>query len=230
MRVGPAVADEERAALYVRHKFERGLTADGETREVDVAAYRAFLVETCCDTVEFACRAKGELVAVAVADRGSQSLSAVYCAFAPGFAGVSLGTYCILKQIEACRAWGLRYLYLGLYVADCRHLAYKARFLPHERLIQGEWRRFDRPAPPLALTISAKSDPKGFLSGRRHRVPACTFVILGLAHSVCSVCHCQAQQCREADDMLASCRRAGWRCRKSDTPLARHHSAALASP
>ena len=47
---------------------------------------------------------------------------------------------------EACRAWGLRYLYLGLYVADCRHLAYKARFLPHERLIQGEWRRFDRPA------------------------------------------------------------------------------------
>ncbi len=114
VRVGPAVADEERAALYVRHKFERGLTADGETREVDVAAYRAFLVETCCDTVEFACRAKGELVAVAVADRGAEALSAVYCAFAPNFDGVSLGTYCILKQIEACRAWGLRYLYLGL--------------------------------------------------------------------------------------------------------------------
>ena len=57
---------------------------------------------------------------------------------------MSLGTYCILKQIEACRAWGLRYLYLGLYVADCRHLAYKARFLPHERLVNGEWRKFDR--------------------------------------------------------------------------------------
>jgi arginyl-tRNA--protein-N-Asp/Glu arginylyltransferase len=83
---------------------------------------------------------------VTVADRGSQSLSAVYCAFAPHFSDVSLGTYCILKQIEACRAWGLRYLYLGLYVADCRHLAYKARFLPHERLVRGEWRRFDRPA------------------------------------------------------------------------------------
>ena len=162
MRIGPAVADEERAALYVRHKFERGLTADGETREVDVAAYRAFLVETCCDTVEFACRAKGELVAVAVADRGSQSLSAVYCAFAPDFAGVSLGTYCILKQIEACRAWGLRYLYLGLYVADCRHLAYKARFLPHERLIQGEWRRFDRPAPSRPVDGFGPSDPKAF--------------------------------------------------------------------
>ena len=150
VRIGPAVADEERAALYVRHKFERGLTADGETRDVDVSAYRAFLVETCCDTVEFACRAKGELVAVAVADRGSDSLSAVYCAFAPAFDDVSLGTYCILKQIEACRAWGLRYLYLGLYVADCRHLAYKARFLPHERLVNGEWRRFDRPAPPAS--------------------------------------------------------------------------------
>ena len=144
LRVGPAVADEERAELYARHKWGRGLAAPDEAPEIDVAAYRAFLVDTCCDTIEFVCRYKQRLVAVAVADRGREALSAVYCAFDPDFASLSLGTYCILKQLEACRAWGLSYLYLGLFVADCRHLTYKARFLPHERLVDGVWRRFDR--------------------------------------------------------------------------------------
>lgn len=139
VRIGPAVADEERAGLYMRHKWQRGLAAPGEVPDVDVAAYRSFLVETCCDTIEFACRYRGRLVAVAVADRGREALSAVYCAFEPALGHLSLGTYCILKQLEACRTWGLRYLYLGLYVADCQHLSYKARFLPHERLIAGRW-------------------------------------------------------------------------------------------
>jgi len=144
VRIGPAVADEERARLYARHKWLRQLATPGEPPEVDVTSYRSFLVDTCCETIELACRYKQELVAVAVADRGREALSAVYCAFEPTFAGVSLGTYCILKELEACRAWGHRYLYLGLYVGDCRHLSYKARFLPHERLIGGAWRRIDR--------------------------------------------------------------------------------------
>jgi arginine-tRNA-protein transferase len=35
-------------------------------------------------------------------------------------------------------------VYLGLYVAENAHLRYKAGFLPHERRIDGEWRRFHR--------------------------------------------------------------------------------------
>jgi leucyl-tRNA---protein transferase len=143
VRIGPAIADAERARLYARHKVGRGLVTQDEVPDVDVDAYRAFLVDSCCETIELACRVKEQLVAVAVADRGRDAMSAVYCAFDPDFARLSLGTYCILKEWETCRAWGLRYLYLGLYVADCRHLSYKARFLPHERLIAGSWRRFD---------------------------------------------------------------------------------------
>jgi arginyl-tRNA--protein-N-Asp/Glu arginylyltransferase len=144
LRIGPAVADEERATLYTKHKWGRGLAGADELPEVDVAAYRAFLVDTCCETVEFVCRHKQRLVAVAVADRGRGGLSAVYCAFDPELASFSLGTYCILKQIEMCRAWKLEYLYLGLFVSDCRHLTYKARFLPHERLVNHEWKRFEK--------------------------------------------------------------------------------------
>ncbi len=43
----------------------------------------------------------------------------------------------------ACRTWGLRYLYLGLYIAECPSMAYKATYLPHERLLHGRWQRID---------------------------------------------------------------------------------------
>jgi arginine-tRNA-protein transferase len=57
---------------------------------------------------------------------------------------VGLGTYNVLKQLECCREWSLDYLYLGLYIAQSPRMNYKARFLPHERLVRGTWRRFER--------------------------------------------------------------------------------------
>ena len=49
-----------------------------------------------------------------------------------------------MKQIDLCRKWGLRYLYLGFYVGGCSSMTYKATYLPHERLIEGVWRRFEK--------------------------------------------------------------------------------------
>ena len=57
---------------------------------------------------------------------------------------LSLGTYSILKQLELAKRWGMRHLYLGLYIEANEHMAYKARFLPHDRLVRGEWRKFER--------------------------------------------------------------------------------------
>jgi arginine-tRNA-protein transferase len=33
----------------------------------------------------------------------------------------------------------MRYLYLGLYIAESRAMAYKARYRPHQRLQDGRW-------------------------------------------------------------------------------------------
>lgn len=142
VELGEPVADHERVALYNRHKAMRGLSAG--QGEVDVRSYREFLAMTCCDTLEIRYRLGSTLVGVAIADRSSEALSAVYCYYDPSYERLSLGTYSILKELELCRMWGLRYLYLGLYIAESLHMRYKARFLPHERLLDGKWQEFTR--------------------------------------------------------------------------------------
>lgn len=140
--LGPPLVDARRVELYNAHKFGRGL-GDGQPA-IDAEGYRDFLVSTCCETFEIRYLVGDELVGVAVTDRSKKSLSAVYCHYDPAYASLGIGTYSILKQIELCRQWGLTHLYLGLYISDSEHMAYKARFLPNERLIGGTWLRFDR--------------------------------------------------------------------------------------
>lgn len=141
-RVGTPSVTAERIALYNRHKLERGLLIRGDL--IDAIGYEDFLVETCVETIELSYRIGRKLIGVAIADRAADALSAVYCYFDPANEKLSPGTYSILKMAELCRQWGLRYLYLGLYVEGSRTMAYKARFLPHERLIGGKWTRFER--------------------------------------------------------------------------------------
>ncbi|EAQ82473.1 arginyltransferase [Blastopirellula marina] len=139
--IGTAVADEERAAIYNLHKEGRGLS-DEEHSPISADQYREFLVETCCETVEFGYFRNDRLVASAIADVGENSLSAVYCSYDPAESDLSLGTYSVLKQWEFCRATDRRYLYLGFYIAESPHMNYKASFLPHQRRIAGEWMDF----------------------------------------------------------------------------------------
>ncbi len=143
--IGRPAITEEKVALYNRHKLERGLV--GSDGLIDAEGYEQFLVETCAETIELRYVLCGQLVGVAIADRASDGLSAVYCYYDPSFARLSLGTYSILKQAALCRQWNLRYLYLGLYVVGGAATAYKARFLPHERLIGGTWRTVATASP-----------------------------------------------------------------------------------
>ena len=141
LEIGPPQVDDARVALYNRHKLGRGLGEPGS--EVDEHSLEDFLGATCCETREFRIYRGSELVGVSIADLGRTSMSAVYCYYEPALADLSLGTYAVLKQLVACREWGLKYLYLGFYVAGNAHMKYKANYLPHERLIDGTWQRFE---------------------------------------------------------------------------------------
>lgn len=156
VRIGRPTASATKVDLYNAHKQGRGLWVGDAP--IDRAGYQEFLVETCTESFEFEYRLDDRLVGVAICDRAADGLSAVYCFYDPKLASLSLGTYSILEQIERCREWDLPYLYLGLYVGACAAMAYKAAYLPHERLVQGEWRRFARESPAEPVVVTPNRD------------------------------------------------------------------------
>ncbi|MEP7051508.1 MAG: arginyltransferase [Pseudomonadota bacterium] len=143
VEVAEPIADARRVELYNRHKELRGLSSDRDG--IDLEGYREFLVVSCCESFELRYLLDGQLVGVALVDRSAEALSAVYCYYDPAFEKLGIGTFSVLKQIELCKAWGLRYLYLGLYISDSERMRYKALFLPHQRRINGDWYTFARP-------------------------------------------------------------------------------------
>lgn len=137
LQIARPTIDQARLDLFNAHRDQRGL-ARGEG-PIDAEGYADFLTETCCDTLELTCWHDGRLVACAIADAGRQSLSAVYTFFDPTLDRLNLGTYCVLREAELCRQSARRYLYLGFYIAESSHMAYKANFHPHQRRIGGRW-------------------------------------------------------------------------------------------
>ena len=145
IETGPLIADAKRVALFNKHRRIRGLAK--RDHDIDTEEYIWGFVRSCFDSFELTYWLDGQLLCVAVCDRGKTSLSAVYTFFDPDFARESLGTYSILKQIEYCQQRELPYLYLGFFVEDSPHMVYKRRFMPQERLIDGEWRQFGQVDP-----------------------------------------------------------------------------------
>lgn len=139
---GPLLVDRERVELFNKHRELRGLT----NREGPASSeqYSAFLVERLVDAFELRYRLDGALVGVAVVDRGATAWSAVYTYYDPDHEALSPGTFSILEQVARARAAGVRWLYLGLAIAENSHMRYKLGFLPHERRIDGIWQRFER--------------------------------------------------------------------------------------
>jgi len=81
------------------------------------------------------------LIAACLTDLLTDGLSMVYSFYEPTEQQRSFGTYMILDHIERARRLGLPHVYLGYWVDGSRKMAYKARFLPQERLGMNGWDR-----------------------------------------------------------------------------------------
>jgi arginyl-tRNA--protein-N-Asp/Glu arginylyltransferase len=141
VNIGSPIVDSHRVRLFNLHRDCRGLAHDDGS--LDAQSYAEFLTDSCCETLELSYWHEERLIGVAIADAGRDSLSAVYCFYDPGFQLLSVGTYSILRQLELCRATNRRYLYLGFFIGESPHMSYKARFRPHQRLIDGHWVAFE---------------------------------------------------------------------------------------
>jgi arginyl-tRNA--protein-N-Asp/Glu arginylyltransferase len=150
-RIGPPCDDALRLELFNRHRQQRNLASSTDAYSFE--DFHGFLVESCCESYELSFWSGDSLVACSIIDSGQQSVSAVYTYFDPRYARLSPGTYSILKQMEWAVGQGKRYLYLGMFVADNQHLRYKARFVPQERFIDGNWVAFDQPLDNWSSTL-----------------------------------------------------------------------------
>jgi arginyl-tRNA--protein-N-Asp/Glu arginylyltransferase len=89
-------------------------------------------------------RINGKLVGVAVTDKVSIGLSALYTFFDPSLHKQSLGTYFILQQIQLCQQLDMEYLYLGYQIDKCAKMNYKNKFYPHQRFQNNHWVLFSK--------------------------------------------------------------------------------------
>ena len=132
-----------RAYLDTRH-------GDGGMADMNVLDYTMMIEDTHVETrlIEYRRRGldssvngrgTGPLIAVCLTDVLADGLSMVYSYYDTEQADRSLGTYMILDHVARAKRLGLPHLYLGYWVDGSRKMAYKARFLPQERLGMDGW-------------------------------------------------------------------------------------------
>ncbi len=121
-------------------------TDDGGMADMTVLDFAAMVDESFVDTriVEYRLSPGGReereaLVAAVLFDVLDDGLSLIYSFFDPDLEERSLGTYVILDSIHRAQRMGLSYVYLGYWVKGSSKMAYKARFLPQERLMRDGW-------------------------------------------------------------------------------------------
>jgi len=148
----PNAPTSEQYSLFRRYIESRH--GDGGMSSMSVLDYAMMVEDSHVDTgvIEYRKRGPdsaftntgtGNLIAVVLFDRLSNGLSMVYSFFEPSDDRRSLGTFVILDHIAKARREGLSHCHLGYWVKDSTKMAYKARFLPQERLSPGGWRRID---------------------------------------------------------------------------------------
>jgi arginyl-tRNA--protein-N-Asp/Glu arginylyltransferase len=128
-----------RAYLDARH-------SDGGMADMTVLDYSMMVEDNHVESrlIEYRSLDAGRpLVGVCLTDVLADGLSMVYSFYAPAEDKRSLGTFMILDHIERARRLGLPHVYLGYWVQGSRKMAYKARFLPQERLGMSGWERVE---------------------------------------------------------------------------------------
>ena len=123
--------------LYARYISSRH--SDGDMYPPEAEQFKSFLVECREETRFYEFRCADRLMAIAVADRLQDGLSAIYTFFDPDEVQRSLGVQAVLWLIDEAKRLQLSYLFLGYWIKQCQKMNYKLEYRPIELFINGHW-------------------------------------------------------------------------------------------
>lgn len=142
LTVVKAAFSDEHFQLYSNYLNSRHV--DGSMANPSKEDFTKFLYCDWSETQFIELRLQGRLVAVAVTDIISDGLSAVYSYFDPELNKRSLGTYCILKQIDYTKQLGLDFIYLGYWIRNHEKMHYKSSFKPLQLYLDEQWQQQEK--------------------------------------------------------------------------------------
>ena len=137
----PATFQQEHFELY--HQYLSYRHAGSSMENPSTQEYMNFLSSDWSETYFYEFRCDERLVAVTVADKLVQGLSAVYTFFDPELESQSLGTFAILWLVQETASLQLPRLYLGYWIPNCQKMQYKSAFQPAEIFSNGRWTPLD---------------------------------------------------------------------------------------
>lgn len=142
VQIGKPAATREKLNLYDRyHAFQTAAKNWPLHAPKDADSFADAFVDNPFPTQEWCYYLNERLVGVGYVDDLPGALSAIYFVYDPEKRKRSLGTWNVLSVLDYAAARRIPYVYLGYFVAGCRSMAYKARFLPHQiRDANGCWR------------------------------------------------------------------------------------------
>ena len=136
----PAAYEQEHFELYRRYINVRHSGSSMENPSP--MEYMNFLNSQWSETYFYEIRLGSKLIAVSVADKLSNGLSAVYSFYEPEQSRRSLGKFAILQLISSAKDQQLDWLYLGYWIDGCQKMQYKIEYQPAEIFYNGCWKPF----------------------------------------------------------------------------------------
>jgi leucyl-tRNA---protein transferase len=144
LRIGTPSVSREKLDLYDRYHANQSEEKGWPVHEPkDADEYARSFVDNPFATQEWCYYLADRLIGVGYVDDLPGGLSAIYFFYDPEERARTLGTWNVLRVIDEARLRHIPHVYLGYYVAGCRSMAYKARFVPNQvRGTDGVWRDF----------------------------------------------------------------------------------------
>lgn len=143
LRVARPIIDEQRIDLFHRHHAHHAATKGWPEVDSDITNQILHITQGPFPIEEWSYHRDGKIVAISYIDNLRDAYSGIYFYHDPDYRHLSLGNWICLSMIARAAENKVPFVYYGYYVAGCRSMEYKGKFMPNQVLdTDGIWKDF----------------------------------------------------------------------------------------